>query len=109
MMSLNRLRRAVPSSLPFMGATTDRKAAAATESSSLSGCMTDQGALAAGFLRMLGCIYFFQITFLEAANRREKRRDALPPRMARLSKSFNSELRKMRCLEFMARSRRRYG
>ena len=50
----------------------------------------------------------FQIALREGRDRR-KRRDALPPRMARLSKSFNSELCKMRCLELMARSRRRYG
>jgi len=61
-------------------------------------------------LRMLGCILVsFQITLREARNRRGKRLDALPPRMARLSDSLNSELCKMRCLESMARSRRRYG
>src|SRR5882724_6976741 len=38
-----------------------------------------------------------------------KRRDALAPRMARFSESFNSELSKIRCLERIARSRRRYG
>src|SRR5580658_10866167 len=43
MMSLNGPRPAVPSTLPFIGATTDRKAAAATESSWLSGWITDQG------------------------------------------------------------------
>ena len=41
--------------------------------------------------------------------KRGKRRAALPPRMARLSKSFNSELCKICCLAFIAKSRRRYG
>src|SRR5437867_10041346 len=41
--------------------------------------------------------------------KRGKRRAALPPRMARLSKSFNSELCKICCLAFTAKSRRRYG
>src|SRR5206468_4551811 len=42
-------------------------------------------------------------------SKRGKRRAALPPRMARLSKSFNSKLCKIRCLEFAAKSRRKYG
>src|SRR6267154_225653 len=88
----------------------DGQAAAPTESCSLRGCMTAQGALAAGSFRVLGCILVSsQITFREAPNRRGKRHDALAPRMARLSRSSNAELRKIRCLEFMARSRRRYG
>jgi hypothetical protein len=45
---LNRLRPAVPSVLPFLGATTDRKAATAAESFALSGCITDQAAFAGG-------------------------------------------------------------
>jgi hypothetical protein len=70
----------------------------------------NQGASVPVFLRKLDCIVLSsQITFREGRNRRGKRRDALPPRMARLSESFNSELREMRCLEFTARSRRRYG
>jgi len=61
-------------------------------------------------LPMLTCILLSRrITFCEGRNRSGKKRDALPPRMARLSKSFDSELRKMRCLEFLARSRRSYG
>ena len=72
--------------------------------------MYNQRPSAPVFLRKLDCIVLSsQITFREGRNRREKRRDALPPRIARLSESFNSELCKMCCLEFTARSRRRYG
>ena len=41
--------------------------------------------------------------------RRGTRRDALPPRMARRSKSSNAELCKTCCLDVTARSRRWYG
>src|SRR3954451_3630135 len=45
-------RPAVPCDWPFTGATADRRAAAATESSRLSGWISDQGALTA----VSGCI-----------------------------------------------------
>src|ERR1700720_3579492 len=44
MMSLNGPRPAVPSTLPFSGATTDRNAATAVESSRVSGWITNQEA-----------------------------------------------------------------
>ena len=50
----------VPSNLPFMGATTDRKAATATESSSLSGWIVGR------------IILSFQIALREGRNRRKK-------------------------------------
>jgi hypothetical protein len=72
--------------------------------------VANQEAPAPVFLRKLDCIVLSsQIIFREELDRRGKRRDALPPRMARLSESFSSELCKIRCLEFTARSRRRYG
>src|SRR5882672_2406372 len=43
MVSLNGPRPAVPANLPFMGVTTDRKAATAAESSSLSGSKLANG------------------------------------------------------------------
>ena len=62
MMALNGSRAEVPLSLPFIGATTDRKVAAATESCWLSGCVTDQGAISAGFFGILNFIFNFAFT-----------------------------------------------
>src|SRR5882762_9877587 len=58
-MPLKGIRPAIPSTLPFMGATADRIAATIAESSWLAGCRTDQEALAVGSLRMSGCIVTF--------------------------------------------------
>jgi len=52
MTSLNGPRAAVPSNLPFMGATTDRRLATASESSLRSECTSNQGTFFVGFLRM---------------------------------------------------------
>src|SRR5712664_1586619 len=71
MTPLNGPRPAVPSIWPFICATTDRKAATPTESSWLTGCITNQGAPAPVFFRMLDCIVLYsKIAFREGRNRR---------------------------------------
>src|SRR6267378_1178777 len=57
MTPLNGPRPAVPSIWPFICATTDRKAATPTESSWLTGCITNQGAPAPVLFRMLDCLF----------------------------------------------------
>ena len=61
------------------------------------------GSPAEGSLRVFGSIYFFKLP-LSKGGVAGKRRDALRARMACLSESIDSELRKMRCLEFVATS-----
>ena len=55
--AVERTAAAVPSIWPFICATTDRKAATPTESSWLTGCITNQGAPAPVLFRMLDCLF----------------------------------------------------